>query len=91
VWPAAVVFLLVRYQPTIERLLGGAKIKFTLFHVTIETTLETLQRSVEESFGEQSLSDKQWDWLTKLKDGHRLPYKYKEDNPDLEAYAKPGC
>jgi hypothetical protein len=78
VWPAAVVFLLVRYQPTIERLLGGAKIRFTLFHVTIETTLETLQRSVEESFGEQSLSDKQWGWLARLKDGHRLPCMHKK-------------
>jgi hypothetical protein len=82
VWPAAAVFLLVRYQPSIERLLPGAKIAFKLFNVTIETTLKTLQRSVEENFQGKSLSDSQWEWLTSLKNG-QIEYQYGAHNPDL--------
>ena len=82
VWPAVVVFLLVRYQASIERLLPGAKVAFKIFNVTIETTLKTLQRSVEENFQGKSLSDCQWDWLTRLKD-RQIEYKYGMHNQDL--------
>ena len=63
VWPCVVIFALLRYRKGIESLISQSKVKFDFAGVTIETSLETLERSVQESLRGQKLSLEQWSWL----------------------------
>ena len=66
VWPSVVIFALMRYRRVIESLTSRSKVKFDFAGVSIETTLETLERSVEESLRGNKLSREQWAWLKRL-------------------------
>jgi hypothetical protein len=74
IWPLIAVLVLWRYRDLIESLLPRSKVKFTIAGVSIETSLETLQRSVEESFRGRRISAEQWAWLRRLHEDGRLPY-----------------
>lgn len=76
IWPAVVWCLLWRYRDVIQSLLPRSKVTFTIAGVSIETSLETLQRSVEESFRGRALSADQWSWLSRLHGSGRLPYDH---------------
>jgi hypothetical protein len=76
VWPVIVLIALFRYRDVIRSLIPHSKLKFTIAGVAIETSLEALQRSVEESFRGRRLSLAQWDWLRRLSHGGRLPYDH---------------
>lgn len=47
IWPCVAIVLLIRYRDVIQSLIQRSKVKFTISGVTIETSLETLERSVE--------------------------------------------
>ena len=84
IWPCVALFLLLRYRGMIESLIPRSKLKFTIAGVTIETSLDTIERSVEESFRGRPLSPEQWTWLRRLRHEGRLPYEsdyYKELRP----------
>ncbi len=76
IWPAVAVFVLWRYREVIQSLVPRSKLKLTIAGVSIETSLETLQRSVEESFRGRRISVDQWAWLKRLRDTGRLPYDH---------------
>jgi hypothetical protein len=71
-WPCVAVFLLLRYRSVIESLVPRSRLKLTIAGVTIETSLETIERSVEESFGGRRLLPEQWAWLQRLASEGRL-------------------
>jgi nicotinic acid phosphoribosyltransferase len=76
-WPFIVLFGLFLYRDIIRSLLPRSKLKFTIAGVTIEPSIEVLQRSVQESFRGGRLSEAQWEWLRRLARDGRLPYDHK--------------
>jgi hypothetical protein len=83
-WPCVAVFLLLRYRSVIESLVPHSRLKFTIAGITIETSLETMERSVEESFGGRRLLPEQWAWLRRLASEGRLacdPSQHKDLRP----------
>jgi hypothetical protein len=76
VWPCVVIFALLRYRKGIESLISQSKVKFDFAGVTIETSLETLELSVQESLRGQKLSPEQWSWLKRLKDEGWIAYNH---------------
>ena len=76
VWPCVVIFALLRYRKGIESLISQSKVKFDFAGVTIETSLETLELSVQESLRGQKLSLEQWSWLKRLKDEGWIAYNH---------------
>lgn len=73
-WPCVAVFLLLRYRSVIESIVPHSRLKFTIAGITIETSLETMERSVEESFGGRRLLPEQLAWLRRLASEGRLAY-----------------
>jgi len=75
VWPCVLIFALIRYRRTISSLATQSKITLNFAGVSIETTVEALERSMEENLRGRKLSGEQWKWLEDLRkrDG-RLPY-----------------
>jgi hypothetical protein len=69
---SVVIFALMKYRRVIESLTSRSKVKFDFAGVSIETTLETLERSVEESLRGNKLSREQWAWLKRLRDEGRI-------------------
>lgn len=76
VWPCVTLFLLIRYRDVIQSLIPRSKVKLTISGVTVETTLETLERSVEASLRGRPLSQEQWAWLKRLRDEGRIAYDH---------------
>lgn len=76
VWPIVVLFLAIRFRKVIYGFVPGAKIKFSISGVTIETTLADLERSVSESLRGKALSVDQWAWLRKLRNSGRTKYDH---------------
>lgn len=75
-WPIITVVIMIIYHKDIRSLLKKrSNITFTIAGVTIETSIETLQQSVEENFRERLITDKQWEWLNRLKKAGRQQYK----------------
>lgn len=70
------VFLAIRFRKVISGLVPGAKIKFSISGVTIETALADLERSVSESLRGKALSEEQWAWLRKLRDSGCTKYEH---------------
>jgi hypothetical protein len=79
VWPIAVVVLLIYYLPVIRGLLPGTRIRLTLAGVTVETTLEALRSSIEESVWDEEITAKQWSRLERLRREGRVEFKYDRD------------
>jgi hypothetical protein len=76
IWPIVAFFVLWKYRDVIKSLVPRSKLKLTIAGVSIETSLETLQRSVEESFRGRRISTDQWTWLKRLHDSGRIPYNH---------------
>jgi len=76
IWPLVVLFALLRYREVIQSLIPCSKIKVAFAGVSIETSLDTLQRSFEESFRGRPVSAEQWSWLERLYEAGRLPYDH---------------
>jgi hypothetical protein len=76
IWPAVALFALWRYREVIQSLIPRSKIKLTFAGVSIETSLDALQRSLEESFRGRHLTTEQWTWLERLHEAGRLPYDH---------------
>ncbi len=75
VWPCVAIFALIRYRRIIRSLASQSKITLNFAGVSIVTTVEALERSIEENLPGRRLSDPQWDWLKDLRDREgRLPY-----------------
>jgi hypothetical protein len=84
IWPLVALIILLLYRSIINSLIPHSKLKFSIAGVTIETSLDTIERSVEESFRGRRLSTSQWTWLQRLRDEGRVPYDhnyYKELRP----------
>jgi hypothetical protein len=84
IWPLVALIIFLRYRSVINSLIPHSKLKFSIAGVTIETSLDTIERSVEESFRGRRLSTSQWTWLQRLRDEGRVPYDrnyYKELRP----------
>jgi hypothetical protein len=77
VWPLIAVIALFYYRDVIRSLIPRSKLKFTIAGVTVEPSIETLQRSVEESLRGRRLSAAQWEWLRRLRRDGRSPYDHK--------------
>lgn len=77
-WPTAAVIILLRYREIIQTLLPSTKVRMTLGGVTIETTLEALQKSIEESLWDEQITREQWSWLERLSNGPQA-YDHKHD------------
>lgn len=78
-WPCIVVFALVRYRRLIESLASRSKVIFNFGGVSIETTMEVLERSIEDNLRGHRLSETQWEWLKRLKYGGRTAYDHQKD------------
>jgi hypothetical protein len=76
IWPIVLSFALWSYRDAILSLVPRSKLKFKVAGVSIETSLETLQRSVEESFRGRHISSGQWNWLKRLHEGGRIAYDH---------------
>jgi hypothetical protein len=76
IWPVIVIAALWRYHDVIKALVPRSKVTFTIAGVSIETSLETLERSVEESFRGRKLSEAQWNWLERLNENGRTTYNH---------------
>ena len=76
IWPFVAIFLLLRYHGVIESLIPRSKLKLNIAGVTIETSLDTIERSVEEGFRGRRISSEQWTWLQRLRNEGRLPYDH---------------
>ncbi len=74
-WPCVVAFILNRYRGVISSFLPRSKFKITFSGVTVETSLDAIQLSVEESLGGEQLTATQWKWLHNLRAKGRLPIK----------------
>jgi hypothetical protein len=55
-WPLVAIFLALRFRSVIAGLIPGAKVKFSISGVTVETTLAELERSVSESLRGKALN-----------------------------------
>ncbi|MFP4139442.1 MAG: hypothetical protein ACLFVY_02675 [Phycisphaerae bacterium] len=77
VWPTVVVFAFLLFRKSLQNILvRPEKIKFSIGGVTVETSIEQLTKSVSESLRGKTLSDDQWDWLTRLSTTARLSYDH---------------
>ena len=72
--PLVITVLVLSFRKPIIALIPRSKIQFTISNITIETSLETLEKSVKESLRGRSLTKEQWDWLKKLNENGRLSY-----------------
>jgi hypothetical protein len=81
-WPGVVVFFLVKYRQVLESCIP--KVKLTLAGVPLEISVQQLARAVEEPFPGGTLTQEQWDWLKRLKNG-RQAFKYDRDNELLRS------
>jgi len=75
IWPCVAIFLLIRYRRIITSLVSQSKITLNFAGVSIETTVEALERSMQENLRGRKLSKEQWEWLENLRDRDgRLAY-----------------
>lgn len=81
IWPLVVVFALIKYKRVLEGLIPKSKIQLNIAGVTIETNMDVLEKSVEESLRGRTLTANQWEWLKRLKNQGITKYqsKYYED------------
>jgi nicotinic acid phosphoribosyltransferase len=74
IWPLVITALALSFRKPIIALIPRSKIQFTISNITIETTLETLEKSVKESLRGRSITKEQWNWLKKLNENGRTLY-----------------
>jgi hypothetical protein len=79
IWPCIVIFAVIKYRRIIESLVSQSKITFKLGGVSIETTLEKLERSIEDNLRGHKLSTEQWEWLKQLRDKGLMTYDHQKD------------
>ena len=77
-WPCVAVFFLIKYRQVIASLVPQTKVKLTIAGVTIEPSLQQVARAVQEPFPGGTLTQEQWNWLKRLKNG-RQQYKHESD------------
>lgn len=73
--PLVITILVLSFRKPIIALIPRSKIQFTISNITIETTLETLEKSVKESLRGRSLTKEQWNWLKKLNENECISYE----------------
>ena len=76
IWPFVTLILAFRFHDVILSLLPKSKIKFTMSGVTVEVSLDELEKTVSESFRGEDLTSEQWDWLHKLQDTKWVQYNH---------------
>jgi hypothetical protein len=74
IWPLVTIVLILVFRKPIIALIPRSKIQFTISNVTIETSLEVLEKSVKESLRGRPLTKEQWNWLKKLSENGRTSY-----------------
>jgi hypothetical protein len=90
IWPTVAFFALWRYRNVIRSLLPHTKVKFTFGGVCIETSVDTLERSVNESLHGRHISPDQWTWLKRLQDQGKTPYNHASDYDHLSPLRNSG-
>jgi hypothetical protein len=90
VWPLVTLMLAMRFRHAIEALIPGAKIKFKLAGIEVETTLKEFTTVIQETYRHGELTDKQWVWLERLKKEGKIPYNHQTDYHDLRPLRNSG-
>ena len=74
IWPLVTIVLVLMFRESIVALIPRSKIRFTISNITIETSLESLEKSVKESLRGRTLTKTQWNWLKRLSENGRVSY-----------------
>jgi len=90
VWPLVTLILAMIFRPAIEALIPGAKVKFELAGIEVETTLKEITTVIQETYRHGELTDKQWTWLERLRKEPNIPYNHQTDYDDLRPLRNSG-
>ncbi len=89
-WPVVTLLLALGFRQTINGLVPGAKIKFKLAGIEVETTLNELTTVIQETYRHGELTKAQWSWLTRLSDERKIAYNHQEHYEDLRPLRNSG-
>jgi hypothetical protein len=78
-WPVVALIVLLYYRKVIARALPNSKVTFAVGPFKVETTLETIERSVNESLRGRGVSREQLGWLERLSADGPQPYEHRQD------------
>jgi len=89
-WPLVTLVLVIRFRSAIESLIPGAKVKFKLAGIEVETTLKEFATVIQETYRHGELTDRQWEWLRRLKKEGETRYTHDKDYHDLRPLRNSG-
>lgn len=70
IWPAVVVFALLKYRKVIESLTSPSEVTLSFFGMAIKIPLKPLITALEENML-FAITNEQWEWLKRLYEGRQ--------------------
>ena|SRR5215472_1381699 len=70
IWPAVVIFALLKYRKVIESLISPSEVTLSFFGMAIKIPLKPLIQALEETIP-IAITDEQWNWLRRLYEGRQ--------------------